>query len=269
MFSACTHHGSNGFYLHNKVVNVLQCAGLNISTSGFFLLLCFVGFFYPLGLKKHSEKEIKYCLNSTGHRNQFSTVLIDKMRKVFLSGLFRCSALKKMKAVFFNIFTENPSLLFSSYFFKAKWKRRWVLREQKNLISEGPKFPPSINVPSSLSETTQQLPFPAQQPMLFSAPGAWRAAAEMSGQEDQATLCQRAELEAGRREMGSPRDLGVTKRRIRMLLGQLEDGGERGFPTCWRRDGGEHNTAASWAPARLTKGKMWVEIGAVRQGCGC
>lgn len=100
--------------------------------------------------------------------------------------------------------------------------------------------------------------------MLLSALGA-----EMSGQEDRATLCQRADLEAGGRDMGSPRDLGVTKWRIRMLPGQLRDGGERGFPTCWRRDGGEHNTAARWAPARLTKGKMWVEIGAVRQGCGC
>lgn len=190
------------------------------------------------------------------------------MRKVFLSGLFRCSALKKMKGVFSNISTENPSLLFSSYFFKAKWKRRWVWWEQKNLTSEGPKFPPSINASSSLCETIQQLPFPAQQPMLLSALDAWRAAAEMSGQEDWAMLCQRADLEAGGREMGSPRDLGVTKRRIRMLPGQLRDGGERGFPMCWRRDGGEHNTAASWAPARLTKGKMWVEIGAVRQGCG-
>ena len=102
--------------------------------------------------------------------------------------------------------------------------------------------------------------------MLLSALGAWRAAAETSGQEDQDTLCQRAELEASGRETESLRDLGVTKRRIRMLPGQLRDGEQRGFPMCWRRYGGEHSMAASWAPAGLTKGKMKVEIGAVRQG---
>lgn len=73
-------------------------------------------------------------------------------------------------------------------------------------------------------------------------------------------LCQRAEQEASGRETGSQRDLGVTKCRIRMLLGQLRDGGERGFRMCWRRDGGEHSMAARWAPAELTKGKMGVEI---------
>lgn len=41
---------------------------------------------------------------------------------------------------------------------------------------------------------------------------------------------------------------------------------ERGFPTGWRRDGGEKSTAASWAPARITEGKMRVRIGAVRHG---
>lgn len=79
-------------------------------------------------------------------------------------------------------------------------------QEHTNLTSGGPKFPSSINVSSSLSETMQWLPFPAQQPMLLTALGAWRAAAKMSGQEDQETLCQRAEREASGRETGSLRD---------------------------------------------------------------
>lgn len=106
---------------------------------------------------------------------------------------------------------------------------------------------------------------PCEAPVLLSALGTWRAAAQTSGQEDEDMLCQRAEWERD----GSLRDLWVIKRRNRMLPGQLRDGGERGFPMYWRRDGGEHSTAASWAPTGLTKGKMRVEIDAVRHDWGC
>lgn len=45
-----------------------------------------------------------------------------------------------------------------------------------------------------------------------------------------------------------------------MLLGQLRDGEERGFPLCWSRDGGEHTMTAGWALAGLMKGKMRVGL---------
>lgn len=45
-----------------------------------------------------------------------------------------------------------------------------------------------------------------------------------------------------------------------MLVGQLRDGGERGFPTCWGRDGGEHIMTAGWARAGPLKGKTRVGL---------
>lgn len=87
---------------------------------------------------------------------------------------------------------------------------------------------------------------PWQQPVLLSV---------TSGEEENwDMMCQRAEQAASGTDMGSLCDLGATKWRIRVLPGQLRDGGERGFPMFWKGDGRERSTAASWAYERENEG---------------